>query len=94
MFTSPKKISPKLSRRQWTLAAAAAAMAPAVAGAPARAESADETALSASIEDLRLGLMNKDKAKLEAVTAETMSYGHSAGKIETKAEFVAAVMAR
>ena len=81
-----------LSRR--TLAAVTAGAVAAITGHEAVAQSADEAALSATIEDLRLGLLNKDKAKLEAVTADTMSYGHSAGKIETKAEFVAAVMAR
>ena len=83
-----------LSRRQMTIAAAAAAFVPAVAGAPAIAQSPDEAALSATIEELRLGLLNKDKAKLEAVTADSMSYGHSAGKIKNKKEFVDGVMAR
>jgi hypothetical protein len=61
---------------------------------PATAQSADETALSAAIENLRLGTMNADKAKLEAVTAPELSYGHSAGKIENRAEFIEAVMTR
>lgn len=60
----------------------------------AAAQSTDATAINAAIEDLRLGLMNKDKAKLAAVSADTLSYGHSAGRIETKQEFIDAVMAR
>ena len=58
------------------------------------AQSADDKALTDTIEELRLGLMNKDKAKLEAVAADNMSYGHSAGRIENKKEFVDAVLAR
>ncbi len=83
----------QISRRTIGAFAAAAAVA-LTAGQTAVAQSADEKALSDTIEDLRLGLMNKDKAKLEAVTSDNMSYGHSAGKIENKKEFVDAVMAR
>ena len=54
----------------------------------------DTAALAAAIETLREGLFAADKAKLEAVTADNMSYGHSAGRIENRAEFVAAVLAR
>ena len=83
-----------LSRRGLALAAAGAALAPLMVVGPAGAQSPDEAALTAIIEDLRLGLLNKDKAKLEAVSADNMSYGHSAGRIENKKEFVDAVMAR
>jgi len=80
------------SRR--TFAAIAVLAGLALAGPPALAQSADETAINAALEELRLGLLNKDKAKLEAVTSPNLSYGHSAGRIETKQEFIDAVMAR
>ena len=86
--------SRKLSRRGFALATTGAALASIMAVAPSSAQSADEAALAATIEDLRLGLLSKDKAKLEAVAADNMSYGHSAGRIENKKEFVDAVMAR
>jgi len=71
--------------------AAAGALAVAAASLPAHAESADEAAVGKAIEDLTKAMMAADKAKLEALTADQLSYGHSSGKVETKAEFVAAI---
>ena len=71
--------------------AAAGALALAAASVPAHAESADEAAVGKAIEDLTKAMMAADKAKLEALTADQLSYGHSSGKVETKAEFVAAI---
>ena len=86
--------SPTLSRRQTMLAAAGAAMLANIASGQVLAQSADDAALAAAIETLREGLFAADKTKLEAVTADTLSYGHSAGRIENRTEFVAAVLAR
>ena len=83
-----------LSRRDIAHFSAGVATAVLVGLAPAFAQSADEAQINAAIEDLRLGLMNKDKAKLEAVSSSNLSYGHSAGRIENRKEFVDAVMAR
>lgn len=85
--------SSNLSRRMLGAAALGAAAALA-AVAPASAQSPDDAALTAAIETLRQGLFAADKAKLDTVTAANMSYGHSAGRIENKAEFIAAVLAR
>jgi len=52
------------------------------------AESADETAVNQAIEALRQAMLAADKAKLEALVADQLSYGHSGGVIETKAQFV------
>jgi len=71
--------------------AAAGALAVAAASLPAHAESADEAAVGKAIEDLTKAMMAADKARLEALTADQLSYGHSSGKVETKAEFVAAI---
>ncbi len=54
----------------------------------ARADVADAAALKEAVESLRQAMLNADKAKLEALTADQLSYGHSAGKLETKAEFI------
>ena len=71
--------------------AAAGALAVAAASLPAHGESADEAAVGKAIDDLTKAMIAADKAKLEALTADQLSYGHSSGKVETKAEFVAAI---
>ena len=71
--------------------AAAGALAVAAASLPAHAESADEAAVGKAIEDLTKAMMAADKARLEALTADQLSYGHSSGKVETKAEFIGVI---
>jgi len=71
--------------------AAAGALALAAASLPAHAESADEAAVGKAIDDLTKAMMAADKAKLEALTADQLSYGHSGGKVETKAEFIGVI---
>ena len=56
------------------------------------AQSADEKAVAAAVEKLRLALISGDKAQLESITATELSYGHSSGKIEDKAAFVEALV--
>lgn len=56
------------------------------------AQSKDETQVATAIEDLRKAMVDADKAVLEKLTAEQLSYGHSSGKIETKREFVDAIV--
>jgi len=60
--------------------------------ASSAAESADEAAVDKAIEALRKVLLEKDKARLELLSADQLSYGHSSGKVQTKAEFVDGVM--
>lgn len=50
--------------------------------------SKDEAALASQIEILRQGIMTADGAKLAAVTAPELSYGHSFAKIENRSEFM------
>jgi ketosteroid isomerase-like protein len=59
---------------------------------PACAESAEEAAVNKAVEALRKALMEKDKTRLEQLAADQLSYGHSSGKVQTKAEFVDGVM--
>ena len=56
--------------------------------APSLAETADEMAAAKAVEDLRKAMVEADKAKLDALTAADLSYGHSAGVVETKAQFI------
>ena len=73
-----------------TCAAGALALAalPTIIPTVARAESADEAAVRKAIDDLSKAMLAADKAKLEALVADQLSYGHSAGRVETKKEFV------
>jgi len=76
-------------QRRWALSGAAALLT-AAAIAPAAAQSADETALAKAVEEFRVAMHKADKAAFERLCAPGLSYGHSAGRIETKAEFIAA----
>ena len=58
------------------------------------AESADEAAVAQAVEALRKAIFDQEKAQLEALCAEQLSYGHSGGRVETKAQFIDGVMSR
>jgi uncharacterized protein DUF4440 len=60
----------------------------------AGADAADEAAVTQSVETLRKGLLEADKTKLEQVASAQISYGHSSGRVETKEQFINAVMTR
>jgi ketosteroid isomerase-like protein len=63
-------------------------------GRAAEAASGDEAAVAQSIETLRQGILEANKAKLDQVTALQVSYGHSDGRVQNKAEFMDGVMTR
>src|SRR5438477_6319594 len=73
--------------------AAAGALALAATSLPlaANAESADDAAVTKAVDDLTKAMMAADKAKLEALVSDQLSYGHSSGKVETKAEYVGVI---
>lgn len=52
------------------------------------AQTKEEKALTAAIEALRTAMIDGNKTSLESLAAEELSYGHSGGHIEDKAEFV------
>jgi ketosteroid isomerase-like protein len=58
------------------------------------AESSDEAAVTQSVEALRKALLEADKARLEQLAADQLSYGHSDGRVETKDKFINGVMTR
>ena len=85
----------KLTRRHLAAAGALALAASDLLGStPAFAEGSDEAAVKDSVEALRVALLKADKAKLEALSADQISYGHSDGRVQNKAEFVDGVMTR
>jgi ketosteroid isomerase-like protein len=82
-----------LSRRHLTAAGALALGAlPLIRSA--LAESADEGTVKKAVDDLRAAWIKQDKARLDSLTAEQLSYSHSDARLQNKAEFIAGVMAR
>jgi hypothetical protein len=61
---------------------------------PAEAQSADEAAVAKAVEALRKATFGQEKSQLEELCAEELSYGHSDGRVETKAQFINGVMTR
>lgn len=56
------------------------------------AQSKEEKAVAAQVESLRKAMVDADKATLEKVSDEKLSYGHSSGKIEDKTTFVSNIV--
>ena len=56
------------------------------------AQSADEAAVTQAIEAWRKAVIAKDKAQLEALLADELVYGHSDGRTDTKASYIADAM--
>jgi ketosteroid isomerase-like protein len=83
----------ELSRRQLTVVGVLALAAAALIGS-AQAESADEATVKRAVEELRTAWFKQDKAKLESLTAEQLSYSHSDARLEDKAKFINGVMTR
>lgn len=52
------------------------------------AQSKEDAAVNAAVENLKKAMIDGDKAGLEKITSDKLSYGHSSGKIEDKATFV------
>lgn len=55
------------------------------------AQTKEEKDVAAMVESLRKAMEDADKTALENIAAEELSYGHSNGHIENKAEFVEAI---
>ena len=67
---------------------------PLISGVPtAAAQSADEAAVEQAMENLRKAMFARDSKGFEALVSENVSYGHSAGRIENKQEFIKAALA-
>lgn len=57
------------------------------------AQSGDEATVAQTVESLRKAMFAKDAKQFEALISENVSYGHSAGRIENKQEFIKAALA-
>jgi ketosteroid isomerase-like protein len=80
----------KLSRRHATLAGLATLVGVSLSR-PSYAQGGDEAAVNQAIDDLRKAMLAADQAGLEALVADQLSYGHSGGVIESKAQFVSVI---
>ena len=52
------------------------------------AQSSDEAALGQAVEAFRNAMLKADRSQFEALCADQLSYGHSAGRVENKAQFI------
>lgn len=52
----------------------------------------DATAVAGAVEKLRVLLLKPDRSALEALLVDELSYGHSSGKVDTKASLVDSLM--
>ena len=75
-----------MNRRHMALAGAALALSP-LAALPTQAQGTD-AAVAAAVEALTKAMLAGDRAGLMAVTHERLSYGHSAGRIENRQQFI------
>jgi ketosteroid isomerase-like protein len=85
----------RITRRHLTIAGALALGGVGLwRSSSAVAESADEAAVAQAVEALRKAVFGQEKPQLEALCAEQLSYGHSDGRVENKAQFINGVMTR
>jgi len=56
------------------------------------AQTADEAAVTQAIEAWRKAILAKDKGQFEALLADQLVYGHSDGRTDTKASYIADAM--
>ena len=51
----------------------------------------DTSAVTAAVESLRKAMIAGDRSALDKLSADELTYGHSSGRLETKAEFIEAL---
>ena len=83
-----------ISRRSIAAAALLASGASILANAPALAESGEATAIADAVSNLTKAMLGADKAKLETLVADQLSYGHSGGTIQDKADYVGVIVGK
>jgi len=55
------------------------------------AQSEAEQKVAAAVETMRVAMIKADTVQLKNIVADELSYGHSSGKIQNKAEFVGSI---
>ncbi|MGJ7563122.1 nuclear transport factor 2 family protein [Variovorax sp. GB1R11] len=81
-----------MSIKKFFLAAAAAVMFSGCAMMPAGSGASAQPEVAAAAERLRIAMIDPTSAALGALVADDLSYGHSGGKVDTKASFIADLM--
>jgi ketosteroid isomerase-like protein len=66
--------------------------APAYRLSPVLIQDKEETAVAAAVESFRKALIDPDKETLDRLTLDQLTYGHSSGLIQDKAEFMEALL--
>ena len=61
---------------------------------PAVAETNDQTAVAEAVAALTKAMLAADRAKLEALVSDNLSYGHSGGVIQDKKDFVEVIASK
>lgn len=81
--------------RKFLLAAAATAVfAGCAASGGSNSGASAEPAVAAAAERLRVAMVDPTPAALRALVADDLSYGHSGGKVDTQASFIADLLDR
>lgn len=62
--------------------------------APVFAQSPDEAAVTRAVDALSKAITTVDKAQLESLTLPELSFGHSGGRVENRAQFVDALVTK
>jgi len=81
-----------ISRRQ--IGAVAFLALTATVAAPALAETTDEAAVADAVATLTKAMLGADRAKLDSLVSDKLSYGHSGGVIQDKKDFVEVIAAK
>ena len=55
------------------------------------AQSKAEKQVAAAVEKLRMAMVEADRKALDLIAMDELNYGHSSGKVESKAEFIQAL---
>ncbi|KLN56201.1 nuclear transport factor 2 family protein [Variovorax paradoxus] len=83
-----------MSIKKLFLIAASAVLFTGCAMAPAGGGASAEPAVAAAAERLRLAMVDPTAVALGALVADDLSYGHSGGKVDTKASFIGDLLER
>ena len=82
-----------ITRRYLVLAGASALGAVVLGlGSEGAAQTGDEAAVAQAVEAFRKAMLAKDREQFEVLCSDQLSYGHSAGRIETKSQFIDAAV--
>jgi ketosteroid isomerase-like protein len=65
-----------------------------LSSSPSSAQSTDTAAVAEAVAALTKAMLAADKAQLDTLVADQLSYGHSGGVIQTKAEFVDVIVSK